>query len=109
MRLTYHLVPADDWPPASATYEPGSVAAEGFIHCTDGREAAVETANRYYRGDPRPYLLLAVDLVAVQTPWRYDDPGECYPHIYGAMNVDAVVSVEPCPRSADGTYLPLGG
>lgn len=107
MRLTYHLVAAEDWPDIASVeaYEPASVAAEGFIHCTDGLDAVIETANRYYRGDPRPYLLVSVDLDAVRAPWRYDDAEQRYPHIYGALNLDAVVGTEPCRRELDGTFV----
>ncbi len=104
MRLTYHLVAAEDWPDEGEDYEPASVAAEGFIHCTDGLDGVVETANRYYRADPRPYLRVAVDLDAVRAPWRYDDAAERYPHIYGRLNREAVRDVQPCRRAPDGTF-----
>ena len=29
---------------------------EGFIHCTDGADELVATANRHYREDPRPFV-----------------------------------------------------
>lgn len=104
MRLTYHLLAASDWHATGEAYEPPSVAQEGFIHCTDGREAVIETANRYYRGDPREYLLMALDLDAVRSEWRYDDAEERYPHIYGPLNLDAVISTEPAQRAEDGTF-----
>ncbi len=65
----------------------------------------VETANRYYRGDPRPYLLVMVDLDRVSADWRYEDPGAVYPHIYGPLDRDAVVAVEDMRRHEDGRFL----
>ena len=67
MRPTYHLVPADAWTAhdRAVAYAPPSLAAEGFIHCTDGAEAMVATANRHYRDDPRSFLVLTVDLDAI--------------------------------------------
>ena len=39
--------------------------------------------DRFYAADPRPFLALTLDLDALDVPWRYDDPGKPYPHIYG--------------------------
>ena len=33
------------------------------------------TANRFYRADPQPFLLLTLDLDRTGSPWRFDDPG----------------------------------
>ena len=43
-------------PNADAPLSRDSLADEGFIHCTDGAEALVATANRHYRDDPRDFL-----------------------------------------------------
>ncbi|MGE3960780.1 MAG: DUF952 domain-containing protein [Dehalococcoidia bacterium] len=106
-RLTHHLVPAADWPGLipGALYRHHSLEDEGFIHCTDGRNRAVETANRYFQGDRRLYLLVTLDLDRVGCAWRYDDAAEVYPHVYGPIPVDAVVSVEDMRRSPEGRFL----
>lgn len=111
MRPTYHLVPAETWAardPASA-YSAPSLAAEGFIHCTDGDAAMVDTANRHYRNDPRSFLVLTVDLDSSGSPWRFDDQAGLYPHIYGMIVPAAVLRVQPIPRAADGTFEAFGG
>jgi uncharacterized protein (DUF952 family) len=109
MRLTYHLVPADDWAAGDADepYAAASLAEEGFIHCTDGMAEMVATANRHYRGDPRAFLVLTVDLEALGSPWRIEDPGGIYPHVFGTIDRAAVTSVVPAPRDADGLFLPF--
>ena len=43
--------------PASP-YLPAAYAEDGFVHCTDGDPEMVAVANRFYREDPRPFLLL---------------------------------------------------
>ena len=103
--LTYHLIAAADYDPAAATYTPSAFAQEGFIHTTKRRALIVEVANRYYRDDRRPYLLLTIDLERATAPWRYDAAGEEYPHLYGALNRDAIVASEPLQRAEDGTFL----
>ncbi len=109
MRPTYHLVPADDWAAADPDepYAAGSLAAEGFIHCTDGMIEMVATANRHYRADPRAFLVLTVDLEASGSPWRIEDPLGIYPHVFGTIDRAAVVRVVPAPRDPDGLFLPF--
>jgi len=111
MRPTYHLVPAETWAArdASSPYAAPSLAAEGFIHCTDGAAAMVDTANRHYRADPRAFLVLTVDLDATGSPWRFDDQAGLYPHVYGMIDPAAVLRAQPIPRSADGTFETFGG
>ena len=83
MRPTYHLVSAEAWAASGpgGAYAAASLAAEGFIHCTDGADEMVLTANRHYRADPRPFLLLTVDLDACGSPWRIEDERGIYPRL----------------------------
>ena len=67
----------------------------------------VATANRHYRDDPRPYLVLTVDLDAAGSRWRYDDAPMFYPHVYGPIAPAAVLRAVPIPRADDGTFLPF--
>lgn len=109
MRLTHHLTPLEWWQAADPT-EPltsPSLAAEGFIHCTDSAAEMVATANRHYRDDPRPFVVLTVDLDRVGSRWTVDDPGGIYPHVFGPIERAAILAVRPAPRAADGTFLPL--
>ena len=106
MRPTHHLVAREVWEaqdPAAA-YRHTSLESEGFIHCTDGAEALRDTANRHYGTDPRPFLVLTVDLDAAGSPWRIDEPGSPYPHLYGPIDRAAILDVRPMPREADGRF-----
>lgn len=114
VRPTLHMVPAAVWSSRdpSAAYLPAAYPADGFIHCTDGDEGMVTTANRFYRDDPQAFLVLTVDLDATGSPWRFDDPGQKYPHVYGSIDPAAVVEVRRMARDADGAFIgiePLGG
>ena len=107
MRQTYHLMPAAAWAgrdPAAPVESP-SLAANGFIHCTDGAEAMVATANRHYRETPGSFVVLTIDLDSAGSPWRFDDQSGIYPHIYGPIAPAAVLAAQPMPRAADGTFL----
>ena len=105
-RPTLHLVPEARWAArdTEAPYTPERYEEEGFVHCTDGDEEMVRTANRFYRGDPQPFLLLTVDLDATGSPWRFDDPGSPYPHVYGPIAPSAVMDVRRFVRDPDGTF-----
>jgi uncharacterized protein (DUF952 family) len=108
-RITYHLTPLAWWQ-AGPTDEPlsaPSLASEGFIHCTDGAAEMVATANRHYRADPRPFVVLTIDLDRVTSPWRIDDPRGIYPHIHGSIDRAAILGAVPAPRAADGQFLPF--
>jgi uncharacterized protein (DUF952 family) len=110
VRPTLHLVADDQWAASDEgqPYRHPSLETEGFIHCTDGDAEMARTANRHYAGDERAFVVLTVDLDRVEAPWRYDDRGSPYPHVYGPIERSAIVEVRPMPRSADGTFLPPG-
>lgn len=111
MPRTYHLVPAERWAAArpDRPYEAASLADEGFVHCTDGADELVTTANRHLSADPRPYLVLTLELDRVGSPWRYDEPGSPYPHVYGPVDRRAVVAVTPIERGPDGRFTAFRG
>jgi uncharacterized protein (DUF952 family) len=83
-----------------------SLADEGFIHCST-RAQVVATANRIFRGSG-DLLLLEVDpakLTATLKWERATDVGDEFPHIYGPLNLDAVVGTRPLPEGPDGYIL----
>jgi uncharacterized protein (DUF952 family) len=109
-RPTVHLVPEEAWvahDPASP-YLPAAYPVDGFVHCTDGDPEMVVVANRFYRGDPRDFLLLTLDLERTGSPWRFDDPGQRYPHVYGPIDPACVLEVRRMLRDADGTFVGIG-
>ena len=108
MNLALHLVPAALWEAVSsdAPFRAESLGTEGFIHLTHGMADLVEVADRFYRDDPRPQLVLTVDLDRLTAPWRYDGD-ERYPHVYGPIDRDTVLDVRPISREAGGRYVPI--
>ena len=83
-----------------------TLAEEGFIHASSASQVT-EVANRFYRDVRDDLLLLATDPERVRAEVRWDEvPGSPlpFPHIYGPLNVDAVVSARPIVPGPDGTY-----
>lgn len=75
-------------------YEHASLKAEGFIHCSFAEQLASVLA-RYYGGVEK-VIILTIDSEDL-TSELVNEPstnGEIYPHIYGPINRDAIVSVE---------------
>ena len=95
-----------DWD-ASEAYVPEDYEQDGFIHCTDGIANVLAIANRYYKDDDRHWLVLVIDKEQVSAEIKYEDAERIYPHIYGPLNRDAIVSELPVKRSEDGTFVAL--
>jgi arginase len=98
----YHIALSRDWERAQAAGEyrvstlGRTLEEEGFIHCS--RAGQVEgVAARFYRGQA-DLVLLTIDPGRVRPQIRYETvPGadQPFPHVYGPLNVDAVVGAEP--------------
>jgi len=74
----------------------------GFIHCSRP-EQVDDVFDHFYADVTEPLLLLTIDTDLLISPWQFDEvPGEplSFPHIYGPLNVGAVVSAEPFRSSA---------
>ena len=108
----FHIVDRAAWESAlqRGVYEPASLQAERFIHCSTRAQVAA-TANRFYRGR-RDLLLLAIDPRRLTADLRFEpprypageSPGELFPHIYGPLHPDAVARVLDFPCDADGGF-----
>jgi uncharacterized protein (DUF952 family) len=105
-RPTLHLVPEAVWlaHDPSTPYLPAAYPVDGFVHCTDGDDEMLVVANRSYRDDPRAFLLLTIDLERTGSPWRFDDPGRVYPHVYGPIDPTCVLAVRRFVRDGSGAF-----
>ena len=76
--------------------------ADGFIHLSCGPQLA-GTWDKHY-GGAGGLMLAAVDLsrLAQTVRWEAARGGQLFPHIYGVLPMDAVVSVVPLERTLDG-------
>ena len=95
------FVSAADWDEAcrAGYYRSASLATEGFVHASP-REQLVRVANKFY-AQVSDLRLLEIDTGKVAAEIRWEPAtGGLYPHIYGPLNVDAVVSVTPWKHSA---------
>lgn len=109
-QTTLHLCPVEVWESQkdAESYFPEAYGQDGFIHCTDGDERLVSVGNMFYLSDPRPFLVLTVDLGANGERWIYEDVDQVFPHIYGPIHPASVVATRPVQRAADGTFIRFG-
>jgi glutathione S-transferase len=106
-RWIYHLAQADDWHAArvAGEYRRSSrgltLEQVGFIHASYAHQIAA-THQRFY-SDAGPLKLLVLDpqrLAALGVPLRPEPApgsGELFPHVYGALPLEAVLQVEVYP------------
>jgi uncharacterized protein (DUF952 family) len=108
MLLILHIVEKQAWRKAKQQniYAPQSLHSEGFIHCSTP-ETVVEVANHLFRGQSG-LLLLCIDLDKVEAQVLFERVGNqerwIFPHIYGALNVDAVVREVEFEPNAFGLF-----
>lgn len=119
MAIILHITTRAAWDAARAagSYRPTSLDHEGFIHCSTPAQA-VGSANKYFRGRT-DLLLLCIDESRVTTEVRYEPPatirgvpdpraGELFPHVYGPLELEAVIRMVPFPCDRDGGFaLPV--
>lgn len=95
--MIYHVVTEINWQYAleNGFYEAESLAKEGFIH-TSKAEQVEGVLERYYKGQ-NGLILLHIDESKLTSPLKYElapSVNEEFPHIYGRLNIDAVVKAE---------------
>lgn len=101
--LLFHIAVATDWAKHTEAYLSPQFEADGFIHCSTSEQ--LETvAKQKFRGR-NDLLVLSIDPARVRSPIRYENltgGAEQFPHIYGLLNVDAVVEKRLLNISRDG-------
>jgi uncharacterized protein (DUF952 family) len=111
MSRIWHITKREQWEQAQLAhvYFSDSLNSEGFIHCSTSEQVLL-VANFLFRGQ-QGLVLLGIDSSKVQAEIRYEDvAGKAFPHIYGALNTDAVVEVLDFEPGVDGLFeLELSG
>lgn len=97
MSIIYHITTRQEWQKAEQLghYESSSLAEEGFIHCSEERQLS-GVLERYYSGKT-DLLKLSIETSKLTSPLYYDwSPSieDTFPHIYGPVNLDAVLTTE---------------
>jgi uncharacterized protein (DUF952 family) len=94
--LIYHVTFLNEWEASKEKgyYEAASLKTEGFIHCSEAKQVA-GVLDRYYKGKTN-LVKLCINPSKLQHELRYElapSVNESFPHVYGSINLNAVVDV----------------
>ena len=113
--MIYHITSRSAWSEARdrGDYRAESLDTEGFIHCSTEQQV-IPVAHQYYAGQSG-LLLLVIEPALLEPDLKWEPPaegapppgvpeGDLFPHIYGPINLDAIVKVFDLESSPDGKY-----
>ncbi len=113
--MIYHITSMTAWMEARerGDYRAESLETEGFIHCST-EEQVIPVAEKYYQGQ-ESLLLLVIEPEFLTSDLKWEPPaegapppgvpeGSLFPHIYGPINMEAVVRVFDLQSQPDGKY-----
>lgn len=94
--IIYHVTTAAEWNNATANgfYEAPSLKEEGFIHCSLENQVH-GVLERYFAGKTN-LVKLVIDTSKLKPELVYEwspSTQDTFPHVYGAINLDAVQEV----------------
>jgi uncharacterized protein (DUF952 family) len=113
-RFFAHITSREAWQKAQAegAYRASSLESEGFIHCSTFMQAP-GTANIFFKGQVG-LVILCIDGDRLKSECNWEAPtgggahdpakGMLFPHIYGPINLSAVVKVVDFPKNEDGSF-----
>ena len=101
--LIFKLCTSAEWSAAEAagSYDGSDLDKnDGFIHLSSA--ATVKQTAALYFADLPDVVLVAVDPDKIENPLKWEESrgGALFPHVYGPLNLDAVVWVKPLPWNA---------
>jgi glutathione S-transferase len=106
MRI-FHITTPETWAQArqDGSYTTStrgvSLEQEGYIHCSEAHQ--VEGVRSRFFDDLDDLVVLEVDTELLTSPWRSEQPAgvdEPYPHVYGPLDLAAVVDVRPLAQQS---------
>ena len=108
-----HICTCLSWEEAQGPgeYRGPSLETQGFIHCSKP-DQVLTVANNFYQETP-DLVILWIDPKKVKNEIKYepgsDNNDETFPHIYGPLNIDAVLVAYDFRPASDGVYQDVPG
>jgi len=113
--MIYHITSRSAWSEARerGDYRAESLESEGFIHCSTEAQV-IPVAHKFYTGQD-DLLLLVIEPALLSSDLKWEPPagggpppgvpeGDLFPHVYGPINLDAVVQVFDLQANPDGQF-----
>ncbi len=102
--MIFHITSRKDWEAARSKgeYTAPSLTTEGFIHCSTPAQI-LPVAEKFYKGQT-DLVLLMIEPALLTSTLKWEPPsggtpppgvpaGDLFPHIYGPLNLNAVLNV----------------
>ena len=107
MEPLLHITSRAAWQAArrAGSYRADSLASEGFIHCSTAAQV-LTPANALFQGQP-DLLLLVIDPARLSARIVWEDcydAGQEFPHVYGPLELEAVLTTVLFPAGPDGRF-----
>ncbi|HON82697.1 MAG TPA: DUF952 domain-containing protein [Caldisericia bacterium] len=107
MNIILHITKYEQWIREKETgkYKGDTLGSQGFIHCST-KEQILRIANSLFKNQ-KGLVLIVIDSNKVNSEIRYENlegGSELFPHIYGPLNIDAVINVLKFESEIDGNF-----
>ena len=121
MSKIYHITTQGQLAQAikDGTYATPSLETEGFIHLSQ-RHQVLKVANSFYK-DQQNLVCLIVETTLLEAPLKFEPPAhpdgkvhadistsEMFPHLFGRLNMSAVVALAELMLDDAGNFVDLG-
>lgn len=114
--MILHITSRAAWEDAQqrGDYRAESLETEGFIHCSTPAQV-LPVAENYYKGQSG-LILLIIEPALLSSALKWESPsggtpppgvpvGDPFPHIYGPVNLDAVVKITALEKNPNNTFI----
>lgn len=105
--MIFHITQRIEWEEAvrAGEYRAASLSNQGFIHCST-LEQVIRVANFFFGGQ-WGLVLLCIEVGELEAKVRYEncEGGEnLFPHVYGRINLKAVVDIVDFHPDSEGRF-----
>lgn len=106
--IIYKITPREAWDQALKAGEFAGApidVQDGYIHFSSAAQV-VETALKHFAGQ-KDLMLIAIEGARLgdALKWEPSRGGALFPHLYGPLPMDAVLSARPLPLGPDGAHV----
>jgi uncharacterized protein (DUF952 family) len=107
MNTILHITQHQEWQAAKniGIYRGPTLNTEGFIHCSTLAQL-IGSADRFFKNQ-KDLVILVINYDRVKPEVRYEGEtiANLFPHIYGELNIDAVVQAIDFSCEEDGLFI----
>lgn len=114
--MIFHITSLTAWEDAQkrGDYRAESLETEGFIHCST-QSQVLPVAENYYKGQGG-LIVLAIEPTLLSSTLKWESPsggapppgvpdGDLFPHIYGPINLNAVVKILDLEKDSHNSFI----